>query len=381
MGKNITIGFASSADSSDRRAWSGTIYHMARALENHVGDVVHLGPMSIPGKKIKNKIAHLKERLVHEKNYPARTRKAARFFAREIERKLTQSHCDIIFAPASSVEIAVLNTDLPIVYTSDATFTLIRQVYRIFSSLSAESLEDEEFFERSAITKSELLLYPSQWAASSATDDYGADINKSRVIPFGANIDNAPERSAVLGKAVDGTLKMLFLAKEWERKGGGTAFDTLLSLLELGVDAELTVCGVVPPAGFSHPRLKIIPYLDKNKSDDRQRFERILLESHLLLLPTKAECYGIVFCEANAYGLPVYATTVGGIPSIVDDGINGYLLPADADGRAFAEIIAKTATNKAEYTRLNLGARERYDTVLNWDSWGQSVRDAIYEIL
>ena len=53
---------------------------------------------------------------------------------------------------------------------------------------------------------------------------------------------------------------------------------------------------------------------------NRQRLEQIVSKSHRLLLPTRAECYGIVFCEANAYGLPVFATRVGGIPTIVKEG-------------------------------------------------------------
>lgn len=34
---------------------------------------------------------------------------------------------------------------------------------------------------------------------------------------------------------------------------------------------------------------------------------------HLLLLPTRAECAGIVFNEASAYGVPILLTDTGGV--------------------------------------------------------------------
>ena len=194
-------------------------------------------------------------------------------------------------------------------------------------------------------------------------------------------MDREPDRQAVLGRNVGAKIKILFLAKEWQRKGGAIALDTLRNLEKMGVAAELTVCGVTPPSGESHPSMRVVPYLDKNIPADRDQFERILSESHLLLLPTRTECYGVVFCEANAYGLPVFATRAGGVPTIVEDGINGYLLPVEAEGRDFAEHIARASLNPETYRALIRGARERYEKVLNWDAWAQTVRKTIQDTL
>ena len=374
------IALVSAADPKDRRTWSGSTSFMAEALDRHVGPVDCLGPMTVPGEKIKEKLAQLTRKISGRRTYPSRTRSAARFFAEEVSRKLSSSSYDLIVAPAASVEIALLKTDVPVIYISDATFSLMLEVYPIFSSLTEEAVEDEQFFERKAIEKARLLLYPSDWAARSALEDYGAAGERLRVIPFGANIERDPPRDSTLGKRIEGALKILFLAKEWERKGGSIAFDTLKSLLDLGIDAELTVCGVIPPSGFEHQNLKVIPYLDKNLQEERDRFERTLMESHLLLLPTRIECYGIVLCEANAHGLPVFATNAGGIPSIVKEGVNGYLLPASAGGRDFAECISRTVMDADTYSALNRGARDRYEKVLNWDAWGHEVRRAIGEV-
>ena len=381
MKTELDIAVVSAADPQDRRTWSGSTFFMASALQRHVGRVDYIGPMSIPGQKIKEKLARWLQRVSGTRTYPFRTVAAARYFAGEVSRRLSGRSYDLIFAPAASVEIAYLETNIPIIYVSDATFALMQEVYPIFSSMAAKSVAAEDFFERSIQEKANLLLFPSQWAADSAVADYGTAAEKVRIIPFGANLDREPERRAVLGKEITDKIKILFLAKEWERKGGSIALDTLQSLTEMGIEAELIVCGVRPPADVGHARMTVIPYLDKNVTQDRQRFEQILSESHLMLLPTRTECYGIVFCEANAYGLPVFATRVGGIPTIVQDGQNGYLLPLEAGGKDFAARIAKTVSDRDQYRSLNQGARERYEKVLNWDAWGRAVRNTIGETL
>ena len=47
-------------------------------------------------------------------------------------------------------------------------------------------------------------------------------------------------------------------------------------------------------------------------------------------LPSAYESFGLVVLEALAFGLPVVATDVGVVPEVVDDGVNGFVVTADA---------------------------------------------------
>lgn len=81
--------------------------------------------------------------------------------------------------------------------------------------------------------------------------------------------------------------------------------------------------------------------------DDRIRFlgfrndlPDLMAACDLFVLPSVAESFGLVLAEALYLGKPVVATSVGGIPEIVDDGIDGCLVPP-GDAQALSEIMEK----------------------------------------
>jgi glycosyltransferase involved in cell wall biosynthesis len=172
----------------------------------------------------------------------------------------------------------------------------------------------------------------------------------------------------------------LFLGVDWKRKGGEIAFDSMVALERAGIRASLTVCGCQPPASYFHSKMKVIPFLDKNNSNDRGKLIDLLLNSDFLLLPTRSEAYGIVFCEANAFGLPVIATDTGGVSEIVKNGYNGFLLSPNAEASDYARIIMQIWNDEVRYLELVENSRKSYDQRLNWDAWGKAVKKAIGKI-
>ncbi len=51
--------------------------------------------------------------------------------------------------------------------------------------------------------------------------------------------------------------------------------------------------------------------------------------SDIFVLPSQNETFGQVFIEAMSCGVPVIGTKVGGIPEIISDNYNGFLVPPD----------------------------------------------------
>jgi phosphatidylinositol alpha-1,6-mannosyltransferase len=77
----------------------------------------------------------------------------------------------------------------------------------------------------------------------------------------------------------------------------------------------------------------------------------------LFVLPSEYEGFGIVFMEAMACGTPVIGTDVGGVPTAIDDGETGYLVPKDEIGE-LAERIDDSLHDPVTYDRLQERARE-----------------------
>ncbi len=73
----------------------------------------------------------------------------------------------------------------------------------------------------------------------------------------------------------------------------------------------------------------------------QKNIPEILSQLDLLVLSTTTqEAFGRVVIEAQAAGVPVVATSVGGVVDIIEDGVNGLLVPP-ADPQLMAEAVIK----------------------------------------
>lgn len=373
------IAFLTSKDPLDKRSWSGTHYRMFKALENEFEMVDPIGPIKLPITEYVLRVFNFSIRKITRKRYNlAHSILLARAYANVVSKKLNQKKYDIIYAPASSTLIAYLKTDIPIVYFSDATFASIYGYYKDYSDLVKFSVKESNLIEQKAILNSELSVFASNWAVKSAKKNYPVETKKIELVKFGANIDEDPPIRDIDNKLKNETCTLLFLGVDWERKGGKLAFEAFKQLINDGIKAKLIICGCVPPV--EHEAMQVIPFLNKNKRDDYIKFNELLEQAHFLLLPTRAECAGIVFCEAAANSIPAITTDTGGVSSYVENNVNGFTFPIDAPAREYANIIEKLFIDKSEYKKLAIKSREKYENELNWHQWGRKMEQLINTI-
>lgn len=81
----------------------------------------------------------------------------------------------------------------------------------------------------------------------------------------------------------------------------------------------------------------------------------LLSASDVFLLPSAQESFGLAALEAMACGVPVVASSVGGLPELVRHGRNGFLHEPD-DVRGMAESIVSLAADRALWTRMSVEA-------------------------
>ena len=369
---DFRVGFFSSKQYFDRNAYSGILFSMNAAFRKRGLTVVDLGNphrISGPHRVMRQAFANAVA------DEPASDR-----FHTTVRTQLESQPCDILFAPVASRELANFDTSLPIVFASDATPALLRDTYQFYpDNASYQQAVDAERF---VIERAQRLVYASQWAADSATAELGADPDRVRIVPFGANVEFTGFERALPPRLEDSTCRLLFVGKDWYRKGGETVIHTLDALERRGIHATLTVIGSEPPDVFTEGRrIRVRPYLDKNRDNHKSEFNALFAESHFLLLPSRAECFGVVNCEASAFGVPVLANAVGGIPSAVVNDRNGFAFPAGATGEHYAEKIQEFFGDKQRYETLARSARAEYETRLNWDAWARRLEETFLEVL
>jgi len=377
-----TSNFSASAivvsrfDLTDRFAWSGTMYKIYEALSKGFANAVACDRLGYPRGLLIGAENRLLELLGHSSYWRART---ARYYARQIEQRIAamETDWDVAIVIDSFMVLPFLKLNKPVIYLSDCTKTQLVD-FRLpgFDHVSAASYRRLMAMERLAYHNATALVFCSNWAAESAMRQYGIPAEKVTVIPFGANIDHIPPRNtAILEGPWRHTQKceLLMIGVNWAYKGGDIAKGIMESLNRLGIECRLTVCGCVPPYP-PDPNIRVYPFLDKNKPSDLLRLEELLAEASYLVVPTQAECYGIVFCEAFAYGLPTVSCKVGGVPEIITHGVNGFVLAPTAPAEDFANLIAENYKNQEAYLGFRKAARDAYEKTFNWSHWVQAMR-------
>lgn len=102
----------------------------------------------------------------------------------------------------------------------------------------------------------------------------------------------------------------------------------------------------------------------------------------VVAVPSRSESFGLVAAEAQAVGTPVLAADVGGLQTIIKDGVSGLLVPTH-DEQDWAEKLAVLLGDRALYRRLVRGARRRVDE-LSWDEAAEGMiglyRDAASDL-
>jgi N-acetyl-alpha-D-glucosaminyl L-malate synthase BshA len=105
-----------------------------------------------------------------------------------------------------------------------------------------------------------------------------------------------------------------------------------------------------------------VMFLGKNRYVDAY-----MCSADLLLLPSERESFGLVALEAMAYGIPVIATAVGGLPEVVEDGKTG-LLSRMGDVDKMANDAIELLTNDKKYQQFSQEgikqAREKFSADL-----------------
>ncbi len=377
--RKLRIGFVANQYTDPRQvgSWSGIPYHFAKSLGEAGCEIVPIYDLREPS-LLTRKLRQAFWKYARGKRYLRDVEpQLLRSYAREIETRLPAARVDVLFSPSSRL-LSGVETDIPMVFWTGATFASMLGFYDDFTNLAPPSVAAGHAAEASALERCTLAIYASDWGARSAVEDYGTDPAKVKVVSYGANLEGGLSRAEVekVIRARDPkTCQLLCVGVDWQRKGVEIAIDATVALNARGIPARLSVVGCEPPRsrGPLPACVEVVGFLRKSYPDERRRLEALYRGSHFFIVPTRAEAFGVVFCEANAFALPCLATNVGGVPTAVRDGVNGQLFALEATGEEYARWIADCWGDPQRYRALASGAFDEYQQRLCWSRAAEAV--------
>lgn len=185
----------------------------------------------------------------------------------------------------------------------------------------------------------------SENVARSLVRDYGVDPARVAVVGAGANVfpAEAPRRDD--GKTV------LFVGKDFERKGGVVLLEAFARLRRAVPKARLLVAGPLAPPALPEGAFHLGPV-------ELEELPALLSQATVFALPTLREPFGIAFLDAMACGLPCVGTRLEAMPEIVSDGETGLLVPP-GDAVALAGALERLLRDPARARAMGAGGRAR----------------------
>jgi glycosyltransferase involved in cell wall biosynthesis len=112
---------------------------------------------------------------------------------------------------------------------------------------------------------------------------------------------------------------------------------------------------------------------------DNEPLIEMYKQSHVMVLPSSYEGFGIVYLEGMGFGLPAIGTTAGAASEIITHGKDGYLIEPD-DTETLSHILSELATNRELLLELSLNAIDRYKSQPKWDETAKSVREFLFQM-
>ncbi len=230
--------------------------------------------------------------------------------------------------------------------------------------------ESQTYWKKYVLRQATVLTATTEFLAR-ATREYAPEGREIKVIPFGVDLDRFDPARYPQGRDEDQPFRIGFL-KHLRMKYGP---DVLIEATRVIRDRGYRIRTIIAGEGEDEDELRrlardkgvgrIVDFVGRIPHEEVPGF---LAGLDVFCMPSRSESFGVAAVEAEAMEIPVVATTVGGIPEAVDDGVTGMLVPPN-DTVALADAVCSLLDDQGR--RRSMGkagrqfVRERYDWLEN----------------
>ena len=227
-------------------------------------------------------------------------------------------------------------------------------------------------FEREVYRNIDVVFTMSEYLKTSFVEDFGVDASRVENIGAGINLESFP--AAPVNKDYD-SKKLLFVGADFTRKGGPDLLKAFQKVRLRHPSAELHIIG---PRELSIPAevsagVVNVGFLSKKDPDQRRRFEQIVAQSSLYVMPSIYEPFGIAPLEAMSNQIPAVLSNAWAFPEMVTPGVNGELVKT-GDVDDMAEKIIALLDDPARLEAMGLAARTMVQGRFTWEAVVKKMR-------
>jgi glycosyltransferase involved in cell wall biosynthesis len=237
--------------------------------------------------------------------------------------------------------------------------------------VGARTFQRAVAWERSLYDSIDLIFCMSEALRQSFIDDFEQAPGKVITVGAGANV-SAP--SAAPERALE-PLRLLFVGKRFERKGGPTVVAAFEELRGDHPEAELWIVG---PTGLriDRPGVTVHGRISRGDPEGEAKLKALFARANAFVMPSVYEPLGVAVIEAMGYRLPCIGSTAGAMTELIADGVTGFLVDP-GDERALADRMRRLAADPDGARRMGEAGYDRYLSELTWDAVAGRMLEAI----
>ena len=367
----MKIVFITLYDLQDINRGSGTYYHLYKELikQGHTVEPIKVSNFKFPF--LSKMFRYISKRIFNKKYRSYQDP----FVGKEISKKSTISLGKIDFDLVLTNDYTVAAytvVEKPIILWTDAVFPsdYKTNTHPWLANLSFFSVYFCQTIIRKALKNCSLCIVPGDWNRTELEKYNSINTDSIIVIPFGSNM---PDPGVEIANERDfnnvikrGELRLLFVGKDWSRKGGNIAVSVVRELNKIGHNTILNIVGVDRIDDIDDSFIQFHGILSKHSKKDMKILDRLYQKSDIFFLPSSIEGFGIAYTEAASYGLPSLGFRSTGVLTAVQNGITGLLINIDSDYGKYIDVIKRWYEIPEEYNKLSEGGRKLYLSTMNW---------------
>jgi glycosyltransferase involved in cell wall biosynthesis len=207
--------------------------------------------------------------------------------------------------------------------------------------------------EKLVYDRASIIFTMSNWLKNSLIEDFSIPEKKIKIVYAGTNLPITDFKKTYDGKTI------LFVGRNFERKGGHTLLKAFKIVKKEIQDAQLIIIG--PDLSIDRDGIKIL-----NLITDKDVLAHYFKSASVFVLPSYFEPFGIAFAESFAYKTPCIGTNICAMPEIIEEGRGGFLIPPD-DYKTLADRIIMILKNENLARRMGNYGLNKVRNTLNWD--------------